>query len=129
METPGDRKYTREHEWARLDEDGTITVGVTSYAQEQLGDVVYVELPEEGREVLLDEPFGVIESVKTVSDLFAPVSGEVVAVNDELEDAPEIINSDPYDSGWLVVLRPTSPGEFEGLLSARDYDEHSGAAD
>ncbi len=129
METPGDRKYTREHEWARLDEDGTITVGVTSYAQEQLGDVVYVELPEDGREVLLDEPFGVIESVKTVSDLFAPVSGEVVAVNDELEDPPEIINSDPYDSGWLVVLRPTSPGEFEGLLSARDYDEHSGAAD
>ena len=129
METPGDRKYTREHEWARLDEDGTITVGVTSYAQEQLGDVVYVELPEEGREIGIDEPFGVVESVKTVSDLFAPVSGEVVAINGELEDAPEIINSDPYESGWLVVIRPTSPGEFEGLLSARDYDEHSGAVD
>ena len=129
METPGDRKYTREHEWARLDEDGTITVGVTSYAQEQLGDVVYVELPEEGREVSIDEPFGVVESVKTVSDLFAPVSGEVVAVNDELEDGPEIINNEPYEAGWLVVIRPTSPGEFEGLLSAREYDEHSGAAD
>lgn len=128
METPGDRRYTREHEWARLEEDGTITVGVTHYAQDQLGDVVYVELPEEGREVGIDEPFGVVESVKTVSDLFAPVSGEVVAVNQGLEEAPEVINAEPYDTGWLIVLRPTAPHEFEQLLGAGEYDEHTGAA-
>jgi glycine cleavage system H protein len=129
METPGDRRYTREHEWARLEDDGRVTIGVTWYAQDQLGDVVYVELPEEGREIAIDDPFGVVESVKTVSDLFAPISGEVVATNDALEEASEVINEDPYENGWLVVLRPTDPRQFEGLLSAVEYDEHTAKED
>ena len=126
METPGDRRYTREHEWARLEDDGRITVGLTWYAQDQLGDVVYVELPDEGLEIGMDEPFGVVESVKTVSDLFAPISGEVVAVNEDLDEQPEVINSDPYDAGWLIVIRPTSPHQFGQLLGAGEYDEHTG---
>jgi len=128
METPGDRLYTREHEWARMEKDGRVTVGVTWYAQDQLGDVVFVELPEVGAEITVDEPFGVIESVKTVSDLFAPVSGEVVAVNGALDDEPQIVNSDPYEAGWLLVIRPSKlEQEVGGLLSPADYGEHTGA--
>ena len=127
METPADLRYTREHEWTRFEDDGTITVGVTFYAQDQLGDVVYVELPDVDQELTIDEPFGVIESVKTVSDLFAPVSGQVVAINEALEDEPEIVNSDPYHDGWLIRMRPSAAHEMESLLSPGEYDEHTGS--
>jgi glycine cleavage system H protein len=119
---PKDLKYTREHEWAKQDGD-RVRVGITAYAQEQLGDVVFVELPKVGAKVAASKNFGVVESVKAVSDLFAPVSGEVVEVNGELAQKPEIVNQDPYGKGWMLVVKPSSKGEWDQLLTAQQYEE------
>ena len=119
---PTDLKYTREHEWAKQEGD-RVRVGITAYAQEQLGDVVFVELPKVGAKVTASKNFGVVESVKAVSDLFAPVSGEVVEVNGELGQKPEIVNQDPYGKGWMLVVKPSSKGEWEQLLTAQQYEE------
>lgn len=121
MNLPEDLKYTKEHEWARV-EDDVVTVGVTDYAQGELGDVVYLELPEVGETVDKDEPFGTIEAVKAVSDLYAPVSGEVVAVNEDLQDAPETVNSDPYGGGWMIRIRVSDPGQLADLLDKSAYE-------
>jgi glycine cleavage system H protein len=121
MRTPDDLRYAETHEWARKDDDGTVVVGVTDYAQDQLGDVVFVELPEVGRKVAKGDAVAVIESVKTASDIYAPVSGEVVAVNSALETRPEAINESPYEDGWLFSLAPSTEDEYEGLLDAQAY--------
>ena len=121
METPRDLKYSATHEWSKL-EDGVVTVGITDFAQDQLGDVVFVELPEEGKSFSAGDPAAVVESVKTASDIYAPVSGEVVEVNSELEDAPEKLNESPYEGGWLFKLRISDESETESLLSAEDYE-------
>src|SRR5512144_1881111 len=114
---PADLKYTREHEWAKVDGDRA-RIGITAFAQEQLGDVVFVELPKVGARVTAMKPFGVVESVKSVSDLYAPLSGEVVEINAELPKTPELINRDPYGQGWMVVVKLSDPAEADGLLSA-----------
>lgn len=122
MPSPTDRRYTNEHEWVRVD-DGTGTVGITHYAQDQLGDIVYVDLPATGASVKQSEKLGEIESVKAVSDLFSPVSGEVVDVNEEVNDHPELVNESPYEKGWLVRLRLADPTELDALLTAEQYDQ------
>jgi len=122
---PSDRVYTKDHEWAK-DEDGLVRVGITSYAVEQLGDVTLVDLPDVGADVQAQEQFGGIESVKTVSDLYAPVSGEVVEVNEELEDSPELVNEGPYAQGWLVVIKPNDPKELDRLMEAVPYEDYVG---
>ena len=126
MEFPEDLRYSTEHEWVRVD-DGTARVGITDYAQDALGDVVFVELPAVGRRLAAREVFGVIESVKTASDLFCPVAGEVVAVNDALTGAPELVNSDPHGAGWMIRLRPDDPAEPDALLDAAAYRALIGA--
>jgi len=120
MNTPEDLKYSSTHEWSRLEGD-TLTVGITDFAQDQLGDVVFVELPEVGKRFSAGDAVAVVESVKTASDIYAPVSGEVVEVNRTLEEAPETINESPYDGGWMFKLRVADEGELEKLLSADDY--------
>ena len=120
MEIPKGLRYSQEHEWVAV-EDDIATVGVTDYAQEQLGDVVYVELPEVGAQVTKDEPFGVVESVKAVSDIFAPVSGTVTEVNKPLPDSPETVNEDPYGDAWMIRVEMSDPGELEDLMSAEEY--------
>jgi glycine cleavage system H protein len=124
---PADRKYTQEHEWVRLDGD-TAVVGITDFAQDQLGDVVYVELPKVGDRVEQMKPFGVIESVKTASDLFAPVTGTVVEVNDGLTDSPQSVNDAPYEAGWLIKVKPDDSSEIESLMTADQYSQHVGGA-
>jgi glycine cleavage system H protein len=119
---PADLKYTREHEWAKVEGDRA-RVGITAFAQEQLGDVVFVELPKVGAKVTAMKTFGVVESVKAVSDLFAPVTGEVVEVNGELSKKPELVNSDPYGQGWMLVIRMSNPKDVDGLMSAADYEK------
>jgi glycine cleavage system H protein len=120
---PDDVRYTTEHEWARLDR-GTVTVGITSYATDQLGDVVFVELPDVGRALEAGKPFGVVEAVKTVSDLYAPLAGEVVEVNAALSDNPALVNQEPFGEGWMIRIRPTNPADLERLLSHVDYEKH-----
>lgn len=120
MEFPADRRYTREHEWAR-EEGANVRVGITDFAQDALGDVVYVDLPEVGVEVEAGHPLGEVESTKSVSDIFSPVSGTVVERNPLLEDRPEVVNSDPYGDGWLIMIRPSGPGSLDGLLDASGY--------
>ncbi|MDX9873277.1 MAG: glycine cleavage system protein GcvH [Spongiibacteraceae bacterium] len=122
-QTPNDLKYASSHEWARLEDDGTVTVGITDHAQNALGDVVYVELPELGAELAAGQEAGVVESVKAASDIYAPISGEVIAVNEALQDAPEKVNADPYHDGWFYRLRPVELGELDKLLDAEEYDE------
>lgn len=117
---PEDLRYTRDHEWVRTEGERAV-MGITHFAQEQLGDVVFVELPEVGRELRAGEPFGVVESVKSVSDLYAPVGGRVVAVNDHLAEAPETVNRDPYGEGWMIAMEPEDPSAVDGLLSTADY--------
>ena len=117
---PTDRKYGKEHEWVKLD-GGLAIVGITDYAQEQLGDIVYVELPQPGDTLTQFESFGIIESVKAASDLYAPIGGEVVAVNEELVDRPELVNEDPYGKGWVLKVEMADPSQLDGLLSAKDY--------
>lgn len=121
--TPNELKYASTHEWARLEEDGSVTVGITDHAQDALGDVVYVELPEIGTELHAGQEAGVVESVKAASDVYAPVSGKVIAINTALEDAPEAINSDPYHAGWFYKIQPSDTAELDDLLSAEDYQE------
>ena len=122
MPSPSDRRYTKEHEWVRV-EDNMGTVGITDYAQDQLGDIVYVDLPSVGTQVKQLEKLGEIESVKAVSDLYSPVSGEVVEVNQGVNDRPELVNQSPYDEGWLVRVRLADPAELDNLLTAKQYDE------
>ncbi|HVP66890.1 MAG TPA: glycine cleavage system protein GcvH [Anaeromyxobacteraceae bacterium] len=122
MNFPEDLKYTRDHEWARV-KGNRVTVGITDFAQDQLGDVVYVELPDVGDAVKKGEAFGVVESTKAVSDLFAPVSGKVVEVNDPLGDAPETINEDPYEEGWMIVVEVAGAGDLDDLLDAAAYQK------
>jgi glycine cleavage system H protein len=120
VDVPDDLRYTPDHEWLKV-ADGEGTVGITAYAADELGDVVFVELPRVGRTVAAREAFGVIESVKTASDLFSPIAGEVVAVNERLGGAPELVNDDPYGDGWMIRLRPTDPAAADGLLDAAAY--------
>jgi glycine cleavage system H protein len=120
---PANLRYSAEDEWAR-NESGRITVGVTDYAQSQLGDIVFVELPEVGRTVEKGEPFGVIESVKAVSDLYAPISGEIVEVNTDLAERPEQVNEDCYGDGWMIAIDPADDAEYDALLDAAAYEEH-----
>jgi glycine cleavage system H protein len=121
MEIPADRGYTAEHEWASTTADGTVRVGITDHAQEQLGDIVFVSLPEVGADVVVGSSCGELESTKSVSEIYAPLSGTVVAVNSAVETAPELINSDPYDKGWMFELRPADSAGASGLLGAEEY--------
>ena len=120
-EIPSELRVASSHEWARLEEDGTVTVGITDHAQEALGDVVFVELPDVGDTLDAGGDAGVVESVKAASDLYAPIGGEVIAINEQLEDEPETVNSNPYNEGWFFKLQPTDTAELEALLSAEDY--------
>ena len=127
MNVPQELYYTEEHEWLGLDEGtGLGTIGITDYAQGELGDVVFVELPKPGARLSAKEPFGTIEAVKTVSELFAPVSGEIVEVNGELEGSPELVNAEPYGRGWMIRVRLDDPADAKRLLSAEDYQRHTG---
>ncbi|MEX1032155.1 MAG: glycine cleavage system protein GcvH [Cellvibrionaceae bacterium] len=116
-----DLKYLPSHEWARVESDGTVTIGISDHAQESLGDVVYVETPEVGSDVSVGEEAGVVESVKAASDIFSPVSGEVIAVNEALEESPETVNSSPYDDGWFFKVKPSDLGELDDALDADGY--------
>ncbi|HET7825109.1 MAG TPA: glycine cleavage system protein GcvH [Anaeromyxobacter sp.] len=120
MDFPEDLRYTREHEWARR-KGKNVVVGITDFAQDQLGDVVYVELPDVGDPVKKGESFGVVESTKAVSELFSPVTGKVVEVNDPLSDAPETINEDPYEEGWMIVIEPSDAKDLDALMDAKTY--------
>lgn len=120
MEFPQDLRYSSEHTWARREGDH-VTVGITGFAQKELGEVLFLELPQVGRGVTAGESFGVVESVKAVSDLFAPVSGTVAEVNARLDDEPELVNSEPYGDGWMIVIEASNPGDWQALLSANDY--------
>lgn len=121
-EIPSELKYTKSHEWVRVEEDGSVTIGITDHAQELLGDLVFVELPEVGTEMPAEEAACVVESVKAASDVYMPISGEVVAVNEGLADAPETINDSPYDDGWLMMVKPSNPDELEDLMDADSYE-------
>lgn len=120
---PNDLKYTKEHEWVKLLEDGVAIVGITDYAQESLGDITFVELPQVGQSLEEGAPFGVVESVKAASDLFSPVAGEVLEVNDRLDGEPELLNHSPYEEGWVIKLKLTTEGDHSGLLLAEDYQK------
>ncbi|GAK14188.1 LOW QUALITY PROTEIN: glycine cleavage system H protein [Geomicrobium sp. JCM 19039] len=122
MGSPKELKYSKEHEWVK-EETGNLRIGITSFAQDELGDIVFVELPEVGDEIAVNEPFGSVESVKTVSELYAPVSGKVVEINEELEDSPELVKRFPYEKAWMIVVEPTDRAQLDDLLSADDYDE------
>lgn len=121
-DTPNTLKYTKSHEWVRRESDGTLTVGITDHAQELLGDLVYVELPQQGAKVDAGKECAVVESVKAASDVYTPISGEVVEINGALGDAPETINKDPYGAGWMFKIRPSSPAEVDALLDADAYN-------
>jgi glycine cleavage system H protein len=123
MKIPDNLKYTKEHEWVRDNGDGTVTVGITDFAQGELGDIVFVELEPEGSEFDQDEVFGTVEAVKTVSELYSPVSGEITEINAALEDDPELVNNEPYGDGWMVKIKLSDPSELDALLSAEEYAE------
>jgi len=122
VSTPKDLRYSKEHEWVKV-EDGKVRIGITHFAQSELGDIVFVELPQVGDEIQLNQPFGSVESVKTVSELYAPVSGKVVEINSELEDSPEFVNESPYEQAWMIVIEPSDLSEVEALLTPEQYDE------
>lgn len=122
MSTPKDFKYSEEHEWVKH-EDGKYRIGITHFAQSELGDIVFVELPQVGDVIKADEPFGSVESVKTVSELYAPISGKVVEVNEELEDSPEFVNESPYENAWMIVVEASDESELDSLMSAEEYDK------
>ncbi|ELZ94601.1 glycine cleavage system protein GcvH [Haloferax sulfurifontis] len=124
FEIPDDRKYLESHEWTTTEGDA-VRIGISDFAQDELGDVVFVELPAEGDELAAGEEFGVVESIKAVSDLYAPVSGTVTAVNEELFDAPELLNDDPYGDGWMLEVEPADASEFDDLLSPEEYREQT----
>ncbi len=119
---PKDLRYSEEHEWVKT-EGNTVRIGITHFAQSELGDIVFVELPEVGDTVTADEPFGSVESVKTVSELYAPVSGKVVEINEELNDSPEFVNESPYEKAWMIVIEPTDASEVDKLMTADQYEE------
>ncbi|WFF39350.1 glycine cleavage system protein GcvH [Moraxella nasibovis] len=119
---PADLKYVASHEWLRLEADGTITVGITDHAQDLLGDVVFVELPEVGAVVEADQEIAVVESVKAASDVYAPIAGEIVEVNEELVDSPELANEDPYGKAWFFKVKPANPADYDSLMSADEYE-------
>ncbi len=121
MNYPDDLRYTKEHEWARTEGDGRIRVGITDYAQDALGDVVYVDIPETGAEVTAGQPFGEVESTKSVSDVYAPVSGTVIERNAQLEERPELVNSDPYGGGWMIAIEVAEGASLDSLLDAGAY--------
>ena len=123
MEFPQELKYSKEHEWIKV-ESNTVTIGITDYAQDSLGDVVYVELPQEGTAMVKGETFGVIESVKAVSDLYSPVSGNIIEVNDSIIDNPEVINEEPYGDAWILKVELSSPEELDELLGSDDYQQY-----
>ncbi len=123
MDVPDDLRYTQDHEWLRVEGDEA-TVGITAYAADQLGDVVFVELPSVGTALGEHQSFGVVESVKAASDLFAPISGEVLEVNTALQDAPELVNQEPYAGGWMLKVRPSDLGELDNIMDAAAYDDH-----
>jgi glycine cleavage system H protein len=126
VEFPDDLRYSKEHEWARTESDGRIRVGITDFAQDALGDVVYVDLPEPGARVTAGQPLGEVESTKSVSDVYAPVSGTVVERNGALEGTPELVNQQPYGDGWLVAIEASDPAELDRLLDGPAYREHVG---
>ena len=119
---PEDLHYSKDHEWVRVEGD-TAVVGITDYAQDSLGDVVYVELPKEGEKFAANEPFGSVESVKAVSEVFSPVSGEISGINESLTDQPEKVNEDPYGEGWMIRVKMSNPGEVDSLLTAAEYED------
>lgn len=120
---PGDLKFLSSHEWARINDDGTVTIGISDHAQSQLGDIVYVELPEVGKEVEFEGDTAIVESVKAASDVYSPISGEIVETNDAIEQEPEIVNQSPFEEGWFFKIRPHNIEEFSGLLSPEEYSE------
>jgi len=122
-EMPGDLRYSRNHEWARANDDGSVTIGITDHAQDQLGDLVYVEVPEQGQEVAADEACAVVESVKAASDVYAPIAGTVTAANEALADKPEVVNQDVYGEGWLIRIKPSSSDALSALMDADAYRE------
>ncbi|MDL5023974.1 glycine cleavage system protein GcvH [Bacillus velezensis] len=122
MSTPKDMRYSKEHEWVKV-EDGKARIGITHFAQAELGDIVFVELPEVGAEIKADEPFGSVESVKTVSELYAPINGTVTEVNEDLDDSPEFVNESPYEKAWMIVVDPADAEEIENLMTSEQYDE------
>lgn len=121
IEALGDYRYSKTHEWVREEEDGNITIGITAHAEELLGDMVYVQLPEIGRILAADEECGVVESVKAASDIYAPLAGEIIAVNNLLAETPEVINKDPYGEGWILRLRPDNPDDLNTLMDSDAY--------
>lgn len=123
---PSDCRYTEDHEWARLEDNGAVRIGITDYAQDSLGEIVYVELPAPGDEVSAGDAFGTVESTKSVSDLVAPISGEVIEVNGDIDGNPGMVNAEPYGEGWLVLLRPADTNELEDLMDAEKYEAHVG---
>ena len=127
MTFPDNCRYTKDHEWVRLDEDGLAAIGVTDYAQGELGDIVFVELEPEGTELDVEDVFGTVEAVKTVSELFAPIAGTIEAINEALDGAPETVNDDPYGEGWMVKIRPADPADLDSLMSAEEYAHMIGA--
>ncbi|ATO27646.1 glycine cleavage system protein H [Bacillus atrophaeus] len=122
MSTPKDLRYSEEHEWVKV-EGEKVRIGITHFAQSELGDIVFVELPEVGVEIKADEPFGSVESVKTVSELYAPINGKVVEVNEDLDDSPEFVNESPYEKAWMIVVEPSDASEIESLMTSEQYDE------
>ena len=120
-ETPSELRYAESHEWARLEEDGQITVGITDFAQEELGDIVFVELPQLDQQVDVASEVGIVESVKAASDIYAPVSGTVISINEKLEDEPETVNEDPYGEGWFFRIKPDDLAQLENLLDSETY--------
>lgn len=125
MATPNNLKYSEDHEWVKVDGD-TVTIGITEFAQSELGDIVFVELPDEGDELEKGEDFGSVESVKTVSELYAPVSGEVIEINEELEDSPELVNESPYEEAWMLKIKISDESQLDELMDAAAYDEMTG---
>ena len=121
---PGDLLYTEEHEYVRKGKDGSVEIGITDYAQGELGDIVYIELPKVGSKFGKHDVFGTIEAVKAVSELFSPIAGEVVAINDRLDKEPALVNSDPYGAGWMIKVKPSNPADLDSLLKADAYNKH-----
>lgn len=120
MNTPKELRYSKEHEWVKVEGD-KVRVGITEFAQSELGDIVFVELPEVGADLTVNEPFGSVESVKTVSELYAPISGKVVEINEDLNDDPQFVNESPYEKAWMVVIEPTDASQVEGLMTSEQY--------
>ncbi|MBB6453469.1 glycine cleavage system H protein [Salirhabdus euzebyi] len=122
MSLPKELRYSEEHEWVKVEGD-KVRIGITDFAQSELGDIVFVELPEVGEEIEVDEPFGSVESVKTVSELYAPLSGKIVEINEDLEDSPEFVNESPYEKAWMIVIEPTDMSQLDALMTAEEYQK------